>query len=64
MCNIKYFKGWDKKNTGKDFEQILIDNFDSDNQKLYTQYGAHQADIIIEVIKLKQKIFYLVGSKK
>ena len=48
VCSIHYFKGWDKKHTGKSLELILAEHFNADNQKLYTQYGAHQADIFID----------------
>jgi DNA replication and repair protein RecF len=63
-CQLNYFKGWDKKNTGKDLEQILADNFVSDNHKLYTQHGAHQADILIESNLNKAKQFLSRGQQK
>ncbi|MGC1181867.1 DNA replication/repair protein RecF [Legionella sp.] len=63
-CTISYFKGWDKKNTGKDLEQILAESFITDNHKLYTQYGAHQADIIIESTVHKAKYILSRGEQK
>ncbi len=63
-CTISYYKGWDKKNSGKNLEQVLIDSFESDNHKLYTQYGAHQADIIIESNSNKAKQFLSRGQQK
>lgn len=63
-CQINYFKGWDKKNTGKDLEQILAENFVSDKHKLYTQHGAHQADILIESNLNKAKQFLSRGQQK
>lgn len=63
-CTIHYFKGWDKKQTGKNLEQILADNFMSDTHKLYTQHGAHQADIIIESNDFKAKHVLSRGQQK
>lgn len=63
-CTINYFKGWDKKNTGKNLEQVLAESFDTDNQKLYTQYGAHQADILIESNLNKAKQYLSRGEQK
>lgn len=64
QCNLDYFKGWDKKNTEKNLEQVLAETFESDNNKLYTQYGAHQADIIIESNFNKAKQFFSRGQQK
>lgn len=64
QCNLSYFKGWDKKNTGKNLEQILAESFESDNHKLYTQSGAHQADVIIEANLNKAKQFLSRGQQK
>lgn len=63
-CTIEYFKGWDKKATGKSLDQILAEHFHSDNQKLYTQYGAHQADIYIESKYTKAKHVLSRGQQK
>lgn len=63
-CSIHYFKGWDKKQTGKTLEQILEDHFSGDNQKLYTQYGAHQADILIESNDIKARQVLSRGQQK
>lgn len=63
-CTIEYFKGWDKKQTGKPLEQILAEHFTGDNQKLYTQYGAHQADIYIESNQIKAKQVLSRGQQK
>ncbi|MCL9683123.1 DNA replication/repair protein RecF [Legionella maioricensis] len=64
VCSIDYFKGWDKKKTGKSLEQVLAEHFNSDNQKLYTQYGAHQADIFIESNDIKAKQVLSRGQQK
>lgn len=63
-CSIHYFKGWDKKQTGKSLELILAEHFNGDNQKLYTQYGAHQADILIESNDVKARQVLSRGQQK
>lgn len=63
-CTITYLKGWDKKNTGKDLETILKEHFVSDIQKQYTQYGAHQADILIESQHTRAKQELSRGQQK
>lgn len=63
-CTISYFKGWDKKNSGKLLEEILYEQFVSDNQKLYTQSGAHQADLYIESNDNKAKQSLSRGQQK
>lgn len=63
-CEINYYKGWDKKGLGKSLQQILTESFESDKHKLYTQHGAHQADIIIEVDANKAKHFLSRGQQK
>lgn len=63
-CSISYIKGWDKKNTGKVLAEILAETFISDNQKLYTQHGPHQADILIENNDGKAKQILSRGQQK
>jgi DNA replication and repair protein RecF len=63
-CSIHYYRGWDKKNSGRNLEEILAESFNSDNQRLYTQYGAHQADIIIESDEFKAKQILSRGQQK
>jgi len=63
-CLISYFKGWDKKNTNKTLEDILAESFLSDKHKSYTQYGAHQADIIFETQDTKAKHILSRGQQK
>ena len=62
--SIRYYKGWDRKLTGKSLEQILAEHFVSDTQKSYTQYGAHQADLYIESNDLKAKQILSRGQQK
>ncbi|HHF7375369.1 DNA replication/repair protein RecF [Legionella bozemanae] len=63
-CKITYYKGWDKKNSGKELEDILSECFTSDLQKTYTQFGAHQADIVIEINQNKAKQILSRGQQK
>lgn len=63
-CSIHYYKGWDKKRTGKELADILADSFASDKQKQYTQHGAHQADITIESNDSKAKNILSRGQQK
>lgn len=63
-CSIEYFKGWDRKNSGKDLELVLAESFSSDLQKSYTQYGVHQADLLIESDNTKAKHILSRGQQK
>lgn len=64
FCTINYFKGWDKKNTGLSLEEILQHNFNSDRQRMFTQSGAHQADILFESNASKAKQILSRGQQK
>jgi DNA replication and repair protein RecF len=63
-CSLTYFKGWDKKQSGKPLDRVLAEQFHSDKQRQYTQYGSHQADIIIENNDLKAKQTLSRGQQK
>lgn len=63
-CSIEYYKGWDKKNTGKPLFEVLTDNFASDQLKTFTQYGPHQADILIHNDNNKAKHTLSRGQQK
>ncbi len=63
-CTLKYYKGWDRKNNGLALKELLADSFEHDNQRLFTQYGAHQADIIIECEQAKVKHYLSRGQQK
>lgn len=63
-CFMNYFKGWDRKNLGKLLEDILVANFSQDQQRGYTQFGAHQADINIEHSSGKAKQTLSRGQQK
>ena len=63
-CSISYYKGWDRKKSGKSLDAILADSFVTDNHKQYTQYGPHQADIHIESNDTKAKNILSRGQQK
>ncbi len=63
-CSIRYYKGWDKKATGKDLDTILHEQFESDLQTQYTHSGAHQADILFDSAALKAKQSLSRGQQK
>lgn len=63
-CEISYYKGWDKKGQGLPLTQILSQHLLRDQQRMYTQDGAHQADIIIEVLDHKAKNTLSRGQQK
>lgn len=63
-CNIHYYKGWDKKASGKSLDIILTEQFDSDLHAQYTHSGAHQADIHFDSAALKAKQSLSRGQQK
>ena len=63
-CDIRYYKGWDKKQSGKDLATILEEQLASDMQAQYTHSGAHQADVLFEVSDLKAKQKLSRGQQK
>lgn len=63
-CSLSYFKGWDRRGSGKRLFELLADSFISDSQKQYTQNGAHQADILIESKDSKAKHILSRGQQK
>ncbi|KTC84727.1 MULTISPECIES: DNA replication/repair protein RecF [Legionella] len=63
-CSLSYYKGWDRKGTNKSLSQILADSFPTDLSRQFTQYGAHQADIIIESQDYRVKQFLSRGQQK
>jgi len=64
QCIIKYYKGWDRKNTGKDLATILADQLWADMERQFTQSGPHQADIYFELPFLKAKQSLSRGQQK
>ena len=63
-CTIGYYRGWDKKESGKPLKDLLAESFESDMYKSFTQSGAHQADILIESNDFKAKQVLSRGQQK
>ena len=63
-CTIHYYKGWDKKGSGKDLASILLEQFASDTQAQYTHSGAHHADILFNAGPLGVKQSLSRGQQK
>ncbi len=63
-CNISYYRGWDRREQGTFLSTLLEESFLSDKQKGYTQYGAHQADIMFETNDKKAKQILSRGQQK
>lgn len=63
-CIMKYFKGWDKRESGRNLFSILEDQFLIDRQRQYTSMGAHQADIVFQVDKKNGKFIFSRGQQK
>lgn len=63
-CTITYFKGWDKKSQNRSLIDLLRQSYDSDCTKKFTQYGIHQADLIIESDNKKAKHYLSRGQQK
>lgn len=60
-CTIEYYKGWDRKKTGKSLLMVLTEQFNQDKQRQYTFYGPHQADLVIEATSSKTKARYILS---
>ncbi|MBA2657264.1 MAG: DNA replication and repair protein RecF [Tatlockia sp.] len=63
-CSLTYYKGWDRKEMGKSLASILNESYSMDLQRQFTQYGAHQADILIEANSIKAKLHLSRGQQK
>ncbi|CAM2732894.1 DNA replication/repair protein RecF [Legionella worsleiensis] len=63
-CTLEYYKGWDKKNANKSLFEVLAEHFNSDLQRQFTQFGPHQADIIISSDETKAKHILSRGQQK
>ncbi|AMP88174.1 DNA replication/repair protein RecF [Legionella pneumophila] len=63
-CTIYYYKGWDRKNTGQSLNELLLKSFENDRNRLYTQLGAHQADLIITADQHRVKHTLSRGQQK
>lgn len=63
-CVIHYYKGWDRKSSGKSLTLILAEQLSSDLQRQYTSSGAHQADILFDLSSKKAKQLLSRGQQK
>ena len=63
-CDMRYEKGWDKKQKGTSLGDILIEQFDLDVARQYTHSGAHQADISLVLPSLNAKLNLSRGQQK
>lgn len=63
-CNIQYYKGWDRKESGKSLSSILTEQFASDCQRQYTHAGPHQADVLFDSVAIKAKQVLSRGQQK
>jgi DNA replication and repair protein RecF len=63
-CRIEYYKGWDRKETGKGLDAILHEQFPQDLQRQYTYAGPHQADILFDLSSKKAKLLLSRGQQK
>ena len=63
-CNITYYKGWDRKESGKGLDEILDEQLTSDMQRQYTHSGAHQADLFFDMSSKKAKLLLSRGQQK
>lgn len=63
-CNISYYKGWDRKEAGKDLVTILAEQLPNDLHRQYTHSGAHQADILFDLSSKKAKLLLSRGQQK
>jgi DNA replication and repair protein RecF len=63
-CDILYYKGWDRRESGKSLMEILNDQFQSDLLRQHTQSGPHQADLSFATPNLKAKQELSRGQQK
>lgn len=63
-ASLTYYKGWDRRGSGKDLSVILADCYDSDVHRQFTQYGAHQADLIVNCEDYQAKQYLSRGQQK
>ena len=63
-CELSYYKGWDKRETGKSLEATLTEQFANDRLYQYTHSGPHQADIVVKASSTKAKLLFSRGEQK
>nr|HAT8713842.1 DNA replication/repair protein RecF [Legionella jordanis] len=64
QCSFEYFKGWDRRETGKSLLQILESNYEQDIARQFSQYGPHQADLLFRVEANAAKQYLSRGQQK
>ncbi|WP_131781966.1 DNA replication/repair protein RecF [Legionella gresilensis] len=63
-CLLNYYKGWDRRNEGRNLETILAASYEVDLARGQTHYGAHQADLTIMSKDIKVRHFLSRGQQK
>ncbi|KTC84936.1 DNA replication/repair protein RecF [Legionella brunensis] len=63
-CTLSYYKGWDKRQTGKPLNIILEENYQPDVVRQYTHYGAHHADLFVFSEEFNAKQYLSRGQQK
>ena len=63
-CAFRYYKGWDRKESGLSLATQLEEQFPQDIQRQYTHAGAHQADLLFEISSKKAKLLLSRGQQK
>ncbi len=63
-CGIRYYKGWDRKDSGKSLADCLREQFTNDMHRQYTHVGAHHADIFFDLSSKKAKLLLSRGQQK
>lgn len=63
-CQIRFDKGWDRKETGKSLQTILAEQFEQDLQRQYTYAGPQHADILFDSVSLKARQHLSRGQQK
>lgn len=63
-CSLEYQKGWDKRGSGKSLEAILLESYQNDLIRQFTQYGAHQADLKVCNEQFSAKHYLSRGQQK
>jgi DNA replication and repair protein RecF len=63
-CSISYYKGWDRKQSGKSLAEVLDAHFNQDIQRQFTHVGPHQADIAFDLSSKKAKLLLSRGQQK
>ena len=63
-CELRYERGWDKKNTGSALASSLKEQLAQDRMRQYTYSGPHQADLFFDIQPLGVKKHASRGQQK